>query len=103
MGEYLATISEDKLDNSKSIDSSGRKISPMPKRKATIRNCGDEEVDDTSSEGKEVGGMDWEKDITLSYKVSSSFKIETNTLEFKKDDAIGEQGMVMSLIRMGNL
>jgi hypothetical protein len=80
VGEYLATISEDKLDNSKSIDSSGRKISPMPKRKATIRNCGDEEVDDTSSEGKEVGGMDWEKDRPLSSRVSISFKRDQHSI-----------------------
>ena len=74
VGEYLATISKDKPDNSKSIDNSGRKISPMPKRKAAIRNYGDEEVDDTGSGGKEVGGMDWEKDRPLSSRVSSSFK-----------------------------
>ena len=101
-GEPLATICKDKPDNSKSIDNSGRKIGPIPKRKATIRHCGDEEVDDTSSEGKEAGGMDWEKDRPLSSRVSNSFKIETNTPESKKDDAIGEQGMVMLLIRMDN-
>ena len=60
-------------------------------------------MDETSSEGKEVGGMDWEKDRPLSSRVSSSFKIETNTPKSKKDDVIEEQGMVMSLIKMGNL
>ena len=101
MGEPLAT--KDKLDNSKFIDNSGRKIGPMPKRKATIRNYGNEEVDDTSSEGKEARHMDWVKDRPLSSRVSSSFKIEANTLESKKDDTNGEQGMVMSLIKMDNL
>ena len=48
--EPLAT--KDKLDNSKFIDNLGRKIGPMPKRKATIRNYGNEEVDDTGNEGK---------------------------------------------------
>ena len=81
-GEPLAT--KDKLDNSKFIDNSGRKIGPMPKRKATIRNYGNEEVDDTGNEGKEVGGMDWEKDTPLSSRVSISFKIEINTLESKE-------------------
>ena len=56
VGEPLATINNDKPDNSNSIDKSGRKISHMPKRKATIRNYGDEEVDDTSSEGKRGRG-----------------------------------------------
>ena len=60
-------------------------------------------MDGTGSEGKEVGGMDWEKDITLSYKVSSSFKIENNTPKSKKEYTIGEQGMVMLAIRMHNL
>ena len=60
-------------------------------------------MDGTGSEGKEAGGMDWEKDITLSYKVSSSFKIENNTPKSKKGDTIGEQGMVMLAIRMRNL
>ena len=100
-GEPLAT--KDKLDNSKSIDNSGRKIGPMLKRKATIRNYGNEEVDDTGNEGNEAGGMDWEKDTPLSSRVSSSFKIEMNTLDSKKDDTIREQGMVMSVIGMGNL
>ena len=100
-GEPLAT--KDKLDNSMSIDNSGRIIGPMPKRKATIRNYGNEEFDDTGNEGKEARGMDWEKDTPLSSRVSSSFKIEANTPESKKDDAIGEQGMVISLIRMGKL
>ena len=103
MGEYLATISKDKPDNSKSIDNSGKKIGPMPKRKSIIRNYEDEEVDENGSEEKEARGMDWEKDTPLSSRVSSSFKIETNTPESKKDDAIGEQGMVISLIRMGKL
>ena len=52
---------------------------------------------------KEVGGMDWEKDRPLSSRVSSSFKIEANTPESKKDDTIREQGMVMLLIKMVNL
>ena len=52
----------------------------MPKRKATIRNCGDEEVDDTSSEGKEVGGMDWENDRPLSSRVSISFKRDQQSI-----------------------
>ena len=56
VGEPLATINKDKPNNSNSIDNSGRKISSMPKRKATIRNYGDEEVDDTSSEGKRCRG-----------------------------------------------
>ena len=63
VGEPLAT--KDKIDNSKSIDNSSRKIGPMSKRKATIRNYGNEEVDDTCNEGKEVVGMDWEKDTPL--------------------------------------
>ena len=75
----------------------------MPKRKATIRNYGNEEVDDTSNEGKVARGMDWENDTPLSSRVSNSFKIEINTLESKKDDAIGEQVMAMLLIRMENL
>ena len=94
-GEPLAT--KDKHDNS------GRKIGPMSKRKATIRNYGNEEVDDTSNEGKETWGMNWKRDKPLSSRVSCSFKIETNTPESKKDDAIGEQGIIMSLIRMGKL
>ena len=49
---------------------------------------------------KDAGGMDWEKDRPLSSRVSSSFKIETNTPESEKDDAIREQGVVMLLIRM---
>ena len=99
-GEPLAT--KDKLDNSKSIDNSSRIIGPMPKRKATIRNYGNEEVDDTGNEGKEARGMDWEKDTPLSSRMYSSFKIKTNSPESKKDDAIREQGMVMLLIIMGN-
>ena len=99
-GKPLTT--KDKLDNFMSIDNSGRIIGPMPKRKATIRNYGNEELDDTGNEGKEARGMDWEKDTPLSSRVSSSFKIETNTPESKKDDAIREKRMVMSLIIMGN-
>ena len=72
-GEPLAT--KDKLNNSMLIDNSSRIIGPMPKRKATIRNYGNEEVDDIGNEGKEASGMDWENDTLLSSRVSNSFKI----------------------------
>ena len=92
-----------KPDISPSIDNSGRDYIPRPKWNATTRNYGEHDKVDTNRKGKDGKLMAEDPNIPFPSRVSNTFKMESITLDYKKEGNIDEQRMIISPIWINNM